>query len=53
MMGKNIYILYIYFSGQANQVAKEAANRWTGMYYNGNIYQCVTTGKLDKLLCTF
>lgn len=24
-----------FFSGQANKIAKEAANRWTGMYYNG------------------
>ena len=24
-----------FFSGQANKVAKEAANRWTGMYFNG------------------
>ena len=28
-----IHIYIYFFSGQANQVAKEAANRWTGMYY--------------------
>lgn len=26
---------YVFFPGQANKIAKEAANRWTGMYYNG------------------
>lgn len=35
-----------FFSGQANEVAKEAANRWTGMYYSG-------TDKLVKLLYTY
>ena len=29
------YVFLFFFSGQANKVAKEAANRWTGMYFNG------------------
>ena len=33
--GRWLYMHIYFFSGQANKVAKEAANRWTGMYYNG------------------